>query len=199
MVEPSEAQIDALKEIGNIGASRASYALGLMIGKTVIMNVPTATFVPIEKLSKVFKEEDGAMVLLSFIISGDVEGFMVISFSESQATLISNYLMGTDDDSLELTEEKKSALKEVGNILAGAYLTTMSDLADLILKPSVPYISHDMVEAVIDPIIIDIGQTAECALITDNEFLIHGESIVGKCITLYEKESFSKILKALGV
>ncbi len=199
MTEPSEAQVDALKEVGNIGASHASDVLGKMIGKTVIINVPTATFIPVEKMSSIFGEKDDALVILFFLILGDVKGNMVISFSESQATLISNYLLGTNDDRLDLNEDKKSALKEVGNILASAYLTAMSNLAGFSLRPSVPYLAFDKVDAVVDPIIIDIGQTAEYALITDNEFLLEGKSIVGKCITFYNDESFSKILKALGM
>jgi chemotaxis protein CheC len=199
MVKPSEAQIDALKEVGNIGASHASDVLGQMLSKTVIINVPKATFLPVEKMSKIFGEEDDAIVILFFLILGDVEGYMVISFSESQAALISNYLMGTNDDRLELTEEKESALKEVGNILASAYLTAMSDLAGFRLRPSVPYITYDIVETAVNPIMEDIGQTAEYALITDNEFLLDGKSIAGKCITFYNRESFTKILEALGL
>jgi chemotaxis protein CheC len=199
MAKPSEMQIDALKEVGNIGASHASDVLGQMIGKTVIINVPTASFLPVEEIADVFGNGEDSIVILFFLILGEVEGFMVISFSESQATRISNYLMGTNDEHLELTAEKKSALMEVGNILSSAYLTAMSDLAGFSLRPSVPYITYDLVEAAIDPIIIDIGQTTEYALITDNEFLLDGESIAGKCLTFYSKDSFDKILGALGM
>lgn len=199
MTEPSEAQIDALKEVGNIGASHASDVLGQMMGKTVIINVPQAMFLPVEKISKIFGLDDDIIIILFFMIEGDVEGYMVISFSESQATLISNHLMGTNDEKLDLTEEKKSAIKEVGNILASAYLTAMSDLAGFSLRPSVPYLTHDTVEAVVNPIITDMSETAEYALITDNEFLLEGKAIAGKCITFYDRESFTKILKALGM
>ncbi len=199
MIAPSDAQIDALKEVGNIGASHASNVLGQMIGKTVIINVPKADFLPVSELSKVFDEEDGPTVLLFFLILGEVEGFMVISFSESQATRISNYLMGTDDSHLELNEDKKSALKEVGNVLSSAYLTAMSDLAGFTLRPSVPYLTYGVAEEVVTPVIEDIGKTTDYALITDNEFLLDGKSIAGKCITFYNDESFNKILKALGM
>ena len=199
MVEPNEVQLDALREVGNIGASHASDVLGQLIGKTVIINVPKATFLPIEKMSDVFGEEEDVIVMLFFKISGDIEGSMVISFSERQATLISNYLMGTNDEHLEMTDDKESALKEVGNILASAYLTAMSDLTGFNLRPSIPYMAYDMVGAVVDPLIIDLSQTVDHALITDNEFILGGESIAGKCITFFGNDSFTSILRALSV
>ena len=192
-------QIDALKEVGNIGASHASNVLGQMIGRTVIINVPKADFMPVSELSKVFDGEDGSIVILFFLILGEVEGYMVISFSEEQATRISNCLMGTDYDSLELNEGNESALKEVGNILSSAYLTAMSDLAGFRLRPSIPYLTYDTVEEVVTPVIEDIGNTTDHALITDNEFMLDGKSIAGKCITFYDDESFNKILQALGM
>lgn len=199
MVAPSDTQIDALKEVGNIGASHASNALGQMIGETVIINVPRASFLPVDKIQEIFGSEDDSIVVLFFLIVGDVEGYMVISFSESQAVSISNSLMGTDYDSLELTEDNESALKEVGNILASSYLTAMSDLAGFSLRPSVPYLTYDLVGEAVTPIIMDMGKTAEYSLITDNEFLLDGKSIAGKCITFYNDESFNKILSALGM
>lgn len=199
MLKPSETEIDALKEVGNIGASHASNVLGQMLGKTIIINVPETSFLPVEDMPKIFGRNDDSVVILFFLIMGDVEGFMIISFSESQATVISNYLMGANDDHLELTEDKESALKEVGNILSSAYLTAMSNLAGFTLRPSVPYLTYDVVENAIYPIILDISETAEYVIITDNEFLLDGKSIVGKCITFYNRESFAKILGALGM
>jgi chemotaxis protein CheC len=199
MVAPSDIQIDALREVGNIGASHASNALGQMIGKTVIINVPKADFMPVNELSKIFDDEDGSIVILFFLILGEVEGFMVISFSENQATRISNFLMGTSDERLELDENNESALKEVGNVLSSAYLTAMGDLAGFNLRPSVPYLTYDTAEEVMGPVMEDIGKTTDYALITDNEFLLDGKSIAGKCITFYNAESFSKILSALGI
>lgn len=199
MVAPNDTQIDALKEVGNIGASHASNVLGQMIGKTVIINVPKTDFLPVSELSKLFDGEDGSILILFFLIIGDVEGFMVISFSESQATRISNYLMGTSNDCLELNEDNESALKEVGNVISSAYLTAMSNLAGFNLIPSVPYLTYDTVKEVVGPVMNDIGKTTDYALITDNEFLLDGKSIMGKCITFYNDESFNKILRALCV
>lgn len=199
MLAPSETQIDALREVGNIGASHASNALGQMIGETVIINVPKTEFLPVDKIQGLFGTEEESVVILFFMIIGEVEGYMVISFSESQAISISNYLMGTDHDHLEMTDANESALKEVGNILASAYLAAMSDLAGFSLRPSVPYLTYDLVEEAIPPIITDMSQTADCSLITDNEFLLNGKSIAGKCITFYNDESFNKILQALGI
>ena len=46
----SPLQLDALREIGNIGAGNSATALSQIINKKIDMNVPKVAFVPIEML-----------------------------------------------------------------------------------------------------------------------------------------------------
>ncbi len=199
-LELDEIQLDALREVGNIGAAHASTALGQMIGKNVSIDVPRASYpIAIEELSGLFGEDDSIVVMLFFKILGDVEGDMVITFPEDQAGMISNILMGSNDAHLELTDEKESALKEVGNILTSSYLTALSTLVGFHLQPSIPYIAHDMVAAVLDPLIADLSLSMDYALVTDTEFLFDRKVVAGKCVTFFNRDSFVEILKGLGV
>lgn len=200
ILELDETQLDALREVGNIGAAHASTALGQMIGKNVSIDVPRASYpIAIEEVAEFFGEDDSIVIMLFFKILGDVEGDMVIIFPEDQARMISNILMGTNDAHLELTDEKESALKEVGNILTSSYLTALSTLVGFHLQPSIPYIAHDMVAAVLDPLISDIGLSTDYALVTDTEFLFDRKVVAGKCVTFFDRDSFVEILKGLGL
>jgi chemotaxis protein CheC len=198
-IELSEAQLDALKEVGNIGAAHASAALEQMTSKRITINVPSAYLLPIEDLASVLGNEEDVIVMLFFKIFGEVEGTIIVTFTEEQATFLANLLMGKDESDTEMTEEKESALKEVGNILTSTYLTAMSNLAGFNLMPSIPYIAYDMVAAVVDPLVIDLSQSVKYALVTDTEFLFYEKAIAGKCMTFFGGESFSTILKAIGM
>lgn len=198
-VELSEAQLDALKEVGNIGAAHASAALEQLISQRVTITVPRAYVLPIEKIPKVLGKEDDIIIGLFFRIFGEVQGSILVTFSEEQAMFFANTLLGGDNSEQKMTEEKGSALKELGNILASSYLTAMSTLMGFNLMPSTPYISHDMAAAVVDPLIIDLSKTVDYALIIDTEFVLSTRVIAGKFLTFFDRRSFTSILEALGM
>lgn len=198
-IELSEAQLDALKEVGNIGAAHASSALEQMTAQRITINVPNAYSLPVEELQKILGKEDDIIVMLFFKIFGEVEGSIIVTFTEEQAIFLANLLLGKDENDMEMSEEKESALKEVGNILTSAYLTAFSTLVGFNLMPSIPYIAYDMVAAVVDTLVIDLSQSVEYALVTDTEFLFSKRSVAGKVLTFFGKESFSSILKAIGM
>lgn len=198
-IELSDAQLDALKEVGNIGAAHASAALEQMTSKRITINVPSAYLLPIEKLASVLGNEEDVIVVLFFKIFGEVEGSIIVAFTEEQAAFLANLLLGKDESDMDMTEEKESALKEVGNILTSAYLTALSNMVGFNLMPSIPYIAYDMVAAVVDPLVIDLSQSVRYALATDTEFLFSGKAVAGKCLTFFGGESFTAMLKAIGM
>ncbi|MEE8168826.1 MAG: chemotaxis protein CheC, partial [Candidatus Hydrothermarchaeales archaeon] len=90
-------------------------------------------------------------------------------------------------------------LKELGNILMGAYMTALSNFMGLNIIPSVPYLSYDMAGAVIDLLLIDLSRTVERALIIDTEFSLPPQILGGQFLMFFDPESSTKILKALGM
>ncbi|MEE8401115.1 MAG: chemotaxis protein CheC [Candidatus Hydrothermarchaeaceae archaeon] len=196
----SEAQLDALKEVGNIGAGHASAALEQMINKRVTISVPEAYPMAIEDLINVLKEEDEIVVGIFFKIFGEIEGSILILLGEEDANFLGNSLLfGEDTGDRELTEDKKSALKEIGNILTSSYLTALSNFTGFNLMPSIPYLAHDMAGSVIDTLIIDMSKTVDYALVINTEFILSNTIVRGKNLTFLDKKSYDAILTALGM
>ncbi len=196
----SEEQLDALKEVQNIGAAHASDALEQMLGMRASISVPRAIYpLPLEELHTLFGDEGDPIIMVFFGIFGDAKGKMLLGFTEDQALLITNKLLGRDECDGEFKEDKKSVIKEVGNILTGSYLNAISRFIDFNLIQSVPHISHDMVGAVLSPFIIEISETSDYALVVETEFLLDRESIAGTFLTIFERDSFNRILEALDM
>jgi chemotaxis protein CheC len=196
----SEEQLDALTEVENIGAAHASAALEQMLNMRVSIAVPKAIYpLSVEKLSTLFGDEGDPIILVFFRIFGDAKGKMLLGFTEDQALLISNTLLGIGEEDTKFTKDKESALKEVGNILTGSYLNAISKLVDFNLVQSIPYIAHDMIGAVLSPFIIEISKTSDYALVIETEFLLDRKSIAGTCLTIFDRKSFIDILKALDM
>ena len=68
------------------------------------------------------------------------------------------------------TEMSISALKEVGNILASAYLSALGNLLNKTLIPSVPLLAYDMAGAVVDHVLIELSQSGDFVMMIETDF-----------------------------
>ena len=110
-----------------------------------------------------------------------------------------NRLMGRDVNYQgDFDEMDLSALKEIGNIIAGSYLSALSAMTNLVITPSIPYIAVDMAASILSVPAIEFGRYGEHALLIETEF---GNEVMinGYFILMPERSSYEKILQALGV
>ena len=93
----------------------------------------------------------------------------------------------------------ESALMEIGNILAGAYLNALSFFTNLTLLPSIPALAMDMAGAILSVILIQLGQMGDHALVIETEFSSEVEGVKGHFFLIPDPGSLSIILSAIGV
>ena len=98
----------------------------------------------------------------------------------------------------ELGEMEISALKEIGNIITGAYLNSLSQLTNLKMLPSVPDLSIDMLNAILSVPAIEFGIMGDKILLIQTQFTDEVD-LNGYFILLPDLDSYGKILKALGL
>ena len=98
----------------------------------------------------------------------------------------------------EFSEMDLSAIKEIGNIIAGSYLNALSSMTNLTITPTIPYIAIDMAAAILSVPAIQFGKYGDNALMIETEF---GDDVMinGYFILLPELESYDKILSSLGI
>ncbi|MFH1768768.1 MAG: chemotaxis protein CheC, partial [Candidatus Omnitrophota bacterium] len=99
----------------------------------------------------------------------------------------------------KLNELDKSALKEVGNIICGSFLTVFSNTLKIKIVENVPSLSFDMFGAVVDVIIAEFAQKAEDALVIEVKFVFEHANIKGYVVLIFGLEEMKAIMKALGV
>ena len=91
-----------------------------------------------------------------------------------------------------------SALKEVGNIITGAYLNSLSSLTNLKIYPTIPDVAVDMAGAIMSVPAIQFGAIGDRMLLIQTQFFDE-VAIDGYFILIPDMESYSKILSALGM
>lgn len=195
----SENYYDVLKEIGNIGAGNAMTALSQMLQTKVDMQVPQVKLLPFCEVGAMMGGEEQIMVGVYLGVEGDITGSMMFLVEkESAKHLINKVMMGMATMGDDFTEMELSAMKEVGNIITGAYLNSLSMLTNLMIYPTPPALTVDMAGAILSVPAIQFGQMGDNLLLIQSKFYDDVE-IDGYFILIPDLESYSKILISLGI
>ncbi|WP_144933118.1 chemotaxis protein CheC [Paenibacillus sp. 32O-W] len=196
----AEFQMDVLREVGNIGAGHAATALSKLLGRPVDMRVPQVNMVPFEQISDSVGGAEQVVIAIFLRVEGDVPGNLFFIFSKGSAKqLLGSLVAGGMEGEGEFSEMELSALQEIGNILAGSYLTSLAELTQLDMVPSVPSLAIDMAGAILSYGLLEYGQMGEQALFIDTNFLEGSEAIEGHFFFIPDPDSFDNLFAALGV
>lgn len=196
----TDLELDALREIGNIGAGHAATALSTLLNKTIKINVPKARIVPFNDIISSVGGPEKAVVGVFVRITGHIDGNILIMMDQEAAYAIADMLIAQKTPRHDgLTDMQKSALLELGNILGSSYMVAMSDFTKLLIKVSVPSLAQDMAGALISFPLSLYGYMGDTAFLIDTEFI---EGLDGTKLHFFlipDDESLKLLLKAIGV
>ena len=193
-------KLDVLKEVGNIGAGNAATALSRLLDKPIDMTVPRVSLIQFDEIAERVGGSEQVVVAVFLRVDGDAPGNMFFIIEQKSAKTMLNNLLSIKVTSEDYyTEMEYSALSEIGNILAGSYLSSLADFTRLSMVPTVPSIAVDMAGAILSFGILQHGQMGDSALLIDTAFLEGKESMEGHFFLIPDPDSFEKIFQALGV
>ncbi len=196
-------QFDVLKEIGNIGAGNATTALSKMINAKIDMSVPKVKLLGFSELAEVIGTEETVMAGILLMLEGDIDGMMMFLLEIDSARALVNSLLGkpasdVKKDDIEFDEMEFSAMREIGNIITGSYLSALSDLTKLTIVSSVPSLQIDLAEAILSIPAIEFSKIGDKVLLIQTQF-DNESQINGFFVLVPELDSYDKILSSLGV
>jgi len=187
--------MNKLEEINKQAALNTSEALSKLIGRPVDVEIFRAEIKKVEELSPIIgPEEIVAGVYLP--ITGAIRGASLLIFPRETAFAFSDLLVKREPGTTrKLTELDKSALKEVGNILSGNYLTVLSNILQVKIIEHAPSFSFDIFGAIVSQIIAKFAQEAEKALVIEIEFIFKPVAIKAYFLLLFKLEEIEAILR----
>ena len=194
----SEVYFYVLKEIGNIGAGNATTALAQLLQCKVDMKVPQVKLLQFKELGSLMGGEDQVMIGIYLAVEGDITGSIMFIMTNDTGKHLTEKLMGMKSDSDQFNEMELSALREVGNIITGSYLNSLSMMTNLKIYPSVPELCIDMAGAILSVPAIEFGTIGDDILLIQTQFLDEVE-LNGYFILIPDLESYEKILSSLGI
>jgi len=192
----SPMQLDALKEVGNIGTGNAATALSQLLNRKVDMTVPSVNIVP---FNDIFTRIGGDDIVVGVVVRvlGDTPGNILFVFEKEMALHIVETLTGEKLD--YLSEMGYSVMCELGNIVSGSYMNAIARFTNLSIMPSVPAVSYDMLGAILSTTFIESGQFDDSVLDIETVFLEEGSKAGGHFYYIPMPGSLEKILGSLGV
>ena len=198
-VQDNNVYMDVLREIGNIGAGNATTALSQMVNCKIDMEVPRVRILSFNELSNIFGGPEKPVIGVLFKLSMDMDGMMLFLLDIKSAKSLVNMLMQGMSPGEELTDMDISTLQEVGNIISGAYVYSLSEMTNMTIWTSVPYLARDMAGAVLSVPAIEVAKTADEAVIIETLFKDGDNDINGFFILIPEQKSFDDMIEKLGV
>ncbi|HEU4628876.1 MAG TPA: chemotaxis protein CheC [Gemmatimonadaceae bacterium] len=192
--------LDALREVANIGAGHAATALSQMTGRTIMISVPTVNIARMEQLPPQLAAPDEAVAGVLMHILGDLAGRTLLVFPQRTALRLAELMLGRPEANLaSFGELERSAMKEAGNILSGAYMNALSEFLGMILLPSPPSLELDVAAAVVSTACLQFSTDRDYVFCVESEFVMQdvGERLRGFFLLMPDVASLRAVLRAI--
>ena len=135
----NELEFDALTELVNLGVSKAAFSLREMIGKQIILSVPSVELIERTQAIEILRASElNKLVAVHQVFEGDIHGRALLIFPETRSLELVRAVTSENlplEDILDLEQE---ALAETGNIILNGCLATIANLLKRTLKISLP-------------------------------------------------------------
>lgn len=202
----SEAELDLLREIGNIGCAHAATAISGLIKKKIDISIPKIDIKNKEDLIRVLHGSDKSLgepgenkvVAIYLELTKDFIGSILFIFPAKSALALADTLMQRPVGTVkEIGEDEKSALMEVGNIVVSAYANALGEFLDCRVMLTPPTFTYKVPEGVMESINKIVDQENSHAVIFNTQLSENNKSFKSFFILLPSPASLESLIKKL--
>lgn len=194
MTHYTDIQLDALRELANIGSGQAAAALSTLLGKPIDISVPTAAALPLNEAIAVAGEPEEVRHGILVPIVGDMGAAVVLLVPDQDAHTLCG-VFGLDPNG----PDGRSMLAEVGNILGTSYINVLAQMTGMALEPAPPQVVTDMLGAILESVLLGRGEDLEIALILDSALRVEEEECSMSFLLLPEAGGVEQLLARIGL
>lgn len=194
-LELTETQIDALKEVGNIGTGHAATALSQLIKKKIMITVPTARVIDIREVPNLLGDSNSIVAGIVMNVLGDITAKILLLLTRESALSLADMLLQKPvGASKVLSEVGSSAIKETGNIVSGAYMNALNEFLGLMLLPSVPSLVFDIAGAILGSLAEGFEGMSQKILSVETQFSEANDKVINGYLLLIPDEPSVRVL-----
>jgi len=196
----NEIQLSVISEIGNIGAGNAATSLASILADRVMMSVPELQIIDVSDMATILGGPENELAGILVNMKEDVQGMLLFLLDKEFVCMLINVLMDEDIKGFgDISELDMSAIMEIGNILAGSYISAISMMTNLNIGLSTPQIAIDMAGAILSYPAAQFGSMGDKLLFIEEDFLSGESKIKSHLLIMPELKSLQLIMESLGV
>jgi chemotaxis protein CheC len=190
----NDLQLDALRELANIGSGTASTALSAMLGRSVDISVPTAAALPFADAVDAIGPAERVVTGVVIGVKGDMAATVLLLLGEGDAATLCG-LLGVDP----ADEMAISALGEIGNIVGASYINALGAMTGLEMEPEPPLSATDMLGAIVATVLAGRSADDDIALVLDSDLTVEGEDCSIGFLLVPSQGGVQELLTRLGL
>jgi chemotaxis protein CheC len=194
LTQYTDLQLDALRELANIGSGTASTALSGMLGRSVDISVPNAYVLPMADAVTAIGEPEAEVTGVVLGIVGDMGASVLLLFSPSDAKQMCSFL-GVEAG----TEIGDSALMEIGNIVGTSYINALASMTGMEIEPTPPATATDMLGAIVQTVLAEKAGSGDVALLLDSQLVIEESDASVSFLLVPDAGGVDQLLARLGL
>jgi chemotaxis protein CheC len=191
-----ELERDALTELVNIGVSRAAVSLRKMVGKQVLLSVPSVEIVPQDTAAALIGQRESAdLVAVRLEFVGSFSGQALLVFPEDKSLELVRVLVSDHADAAEVASLKDEALVETGNVILNGCLGTIANMLKQSLQMSLPSVIYGDGKVLFNVV---KGEKAGLVLFLYINFSVEDRNIRGYIAMIMDLPSLATLKDLLG-
>ncbi len=190
----NDTQLDALRELANIGAGTASTALSSMLSRPVDLSVPDARMVPMADVVEALGSPEAEMTGIALGVEGDLPSTVLMLLTPADGETLCR-LLGLEPGS----ELAPSALGEIGNVVGSSYLSAFATMTGIAFEPTPPATATDMLGALVEAVLASRAAFSDSALLLDSRMSVEGEGCSIAVLLVPDHGGAGELLDRLGL
>jgi chemotaxis protein CheC len=190
----TDLQLDALRELANIGSGTAGTALSSMLGRSVDISVPNAVVLPFAEAVEATGPAEAEVTGIVLGVVGEMAGTVLLLVPPEDAVTLCR-MLGLEADS----EYAESALGEIGNVVGTSYINALAAMTGLTLEPTPPATATDMLAAIVESVLSVHAVGGDAALLLDSQLRVEGEDCSISFVLVPDQGGVDQVLERLGM
>jgi chemotaxis protein CheC len=190
----TDLQLDALRELANIGSGTAGTALSAMLGHSVDISVPNALVLPFAEAVEATGAPESEVTGIVLGVFGDMTATVLLLVPPEDAGTMCRMLGLEPDDEYAL-----SALGEIGNVVGSSYINALAAMTGMAIEPTPPATATDMLGAIVQSVLANHAEGGDVALLLDSQLQVEGQDCSISFVLVPDAGGVDQLLERLGM
>ncbi|WP_435360462.1 chemotaxis protein CheC [Haloarchaeobius sp. DFWS5] len=178
------------------GAKEVASNITTLTGMETSVKIRRLKFASLEAIPQ--EIDDEMLVGVAHELDGTPSGYLLFLFDERSAREVVEATLPSPPDE-GFGELGKSAIKELGNIMASGFIDGWANVLDTTIDHSPPQYIHDYGAAVIDPVIIQLGENQDFAFVFDTVIMANDREFDCSIYAIPDERDLERALNDLDI